>query len=168
MCFLRHLFFFFKYKTVNTVHENINLYMWMKRKFMSQYLAFCFITIKAIIRDISLVVWQCLNLSMRPKENCGTKALAFTKFSLFTENRMFQFLAYWPIGHKLLAWPCVVIGGGSRRRRQQFFSSLFFSETTVPNTSKLYIQLPYIGVYKNSSLHVDPIVDVDFIGLWNF
>ena len=45
------------------------------------------------------------------------------------------------------------------------FSSLFFSETTAPNISKLYIQLPYIGVYKNSSLHVDPIVDVDFIGL---
>ena len=45
------------------------------------------------------------------------------------------------------------------------FSSLFFSETTAPNISKLYIQLPYIGVYKNSLLHVDPIVDVDFIGL---
>ena len=41
------------------------------------------------------------------------------------------------------------------------FSSLFFSETTAPNTSKLYIQLPYIGVYKI----FDPIVDVDFIGL---
>ena len=44
------------------------------------------------------------------------------------------------------------------------FSSLF-SETTAPNTSKLYVQLPYIGVFKHSSLHVDPIVDVDFIGL---
>ena len=75
------------------------------------------------------------------------------------------FLAYWPIGHKLLAWPCVVGGGGGGSWCQQFFSSLFFSETTVPNTSKLYIQLPYIGVDKNSSLHVNPIVDVDFIGL---
>ena len=29
-----------------------------------------------------------------------------------------QFLAYWPIGHKLLAWPGVgvVIGGGGSRR----------------------------------------------------
>ena len=70
------------------------------------------------------------------------------------------FLAYWPIGHTLLAWPCVVV--------VNIFSSLFSSETTAQNTSKLYIQLPYIRVYKNSSFHVDLIVDVDFIGLWNF
>ena len=68
-----------------------------------------------------------------------------------------SFLAYWSIGHELLAWPGVVIVNN--------FASLFFSETTAPNTSKLCIQLPYIGVYKNSSLHVDPVVDVDFIEL---
>ena len=57
--------------------------------------------------------------------------------------------------------PVAVVGGIVVNN----FSSLFFSETTAPNTSKLYIQLSYIGVYKNSSLHVDLIVDVDFIGL---
>ena len=56
----------------------------------------------------------------------------------------------------------VIVGVGNN------FSSLLFWETTAPNPSKLYTQLPYIGVYKNSSLHVDPIVDLDFIGLWNF
>ena len=76
---------------------------------------------------------------------------------------MTWFLAYWPIGHKLLAWPCVgVVGGGGVVNN---FSSLFSSETTAQNTSKLYIQLPYIRVDKNSSFHVDPIVDVAFIGL---
>ena len=72
--------------------------------------------------------------------------------------RLLRFLAYWQIGHKLLAWPGVGVVDNN-------FSSLFFSETTGQNTLKLYIQLPYIGVYKNSSLHVDPIVDVDFIRL---
>ena len=70
------------------------------------------------------------------------------------------FLAYWPIGHKLLAYPGVivsVVGDGSSRHH---FSSLF-SQTTASNTSKLavYIQPPYIGIYKNSSLHVDPKKD---------
>ena len=73
------------------------------------------------------------------------------------------FLVYWLIGHKLLAWPCVGFGGGGVVVNN--FSSLFSSETTAQNTSKLYIQLPYIRVYKNSSFHVDPIVDVDFMGL---
>ena len=75
------------------------------------------------------------------------------------------FLAYWPIGHKLLAWPGVGVGVGGGGVVINNFSSLFSSETAAQNTSKLYIQLPYIGVYKNSSFHVDPIVDVDFIGL---
>ena len=61
-----------------------------------------------------------------------------------------------------MAWPGVgVVDGGGVVNN---FSSLF-SENTVPNTSKLYIQLPYIGVNKNSSLHVYLIVDIDFIGL---
>ena len=46
------------------------------------------------------------------------------------------------------------------RRRQQFFSSLFSSETTIAISFKFGIQLPYTGVYKNSSLHLHPIVDV--------
>ena len=69
------------------------------------------------------------------------------------------------VGHKLLAWPCVV---GSVVGVVHNFSSLFSSETTAQNTSQLYIQLPYIRVYKNSSFHIDPIIDVDFIGLGNF
>ena len=73
-----------------------------------------------------------------------------------------NFLAYWPIGHKLLAWPGV---GGGGVGVVNNFSSLFSSETTAQNTSKLYIHLPYIGVYKNSSFDVDLIDDVDLIGL---
>ena len=80
------------------------------------------------------------------------------------KHKTAAFLAYWPIGHNLFAWPGVGIGGGIVNN----FSSLFSSETTAQNTSKLYIQLPYMGVYKNSSFHVDLIVDVDFIGLWKF
>ena len=80
----------------------------------------------------------------------------------FFSFEIFTFLAYWPIGHKLLAWPGVggVVVRGSR---QQFFQPLLRNYCT--EYSKLYVQLPYIGVYKNSSFHVDPIVDVDFIGL---
>ena len=77
----------------------------------------------------------------------------------FKAFKVFQFLAFWPIGHKLLAWPGVGVVIVNN------FSSLFSSETTAQNTSKLYIQLPYIGFYKNSSFHVDSIVGVDFIGV---
>ena len=80
------------------------------------------------------------------------------------ESWHFHLVFSWPIGHKLLAWPCVVVvvGGGGVVNN---FPSLFSSETTSQNTSKLYIQFPHIRVYKISSFHVDPIVDVDFIGL---
>ena len=75
-----------------------------------------------------------------------------------------MFFSLLAVDHKLLVWSCVgVVGGGGVVVYN--FSSLFSSETTAQNTSKLYIQLPYIRVYKNSSFHVDPIVDVDFIGL---
>ena len=95
---------------------------------------------------------------IRKSGRANTENFSFLFSMLFIS--IFSLLA---VGHKLLAWSCVgvvVVGVVVYN-----FYSLFSSETTAQNTSKLYIQLPYIRVYKNSSFHVDPIVDVDFIGL---
>ena len=57
-------------------------------------------------------------------------------------STQWRFLSYWPIGHKLLAWPGVgIIVDGSRRRcqhRQQFFQPLLLRNYCPEDFKSLY------------------------------
>ena len=58
------------------------------------------------------------------KAEVSMKVLIMTKVSssvCIAELHKLAFLAYWPLDHKLLAWPGV---GGGNHRRQQFFQPL--------------------------------------------
>ena len=145
---------------INFLCYTINLLWYTINLLCYTIISFDF-TIIQVVSNIQHVNYKKSFQGLNKYKSCS---LLLLLQSLWAPFSMSPFLAYWLIGHKLLAWPGV--GGGGVVVNN--FSSLFSLETTAQNTSKLYIQLPHIGVYKNSSFHVDPIVDVDFIGFWKF
>ena len=67
-------------------------------------------------------------------------------FSLLASVMLF--LAYWLIGHKLLAWPGVGVGGGggSRRRHRQFFQPVLLRNYCIEYFKIIYTASSYRGL----------------------